>query len=122
MNGSAIAVNIREGIQARRGFKWMQDAWVCVWIDSSRRRRTGKRGGSESRKIRRGKGQFQIQYAVDVRVLKGNRPKQPCIGNRDVWGEHKNFGYSGREERGRSKDAKTQCDYHAYTQIHMYEI
>jgi hypothetical protein len=43
---------------------------------------------------------FSYSTAVDVRVLKWNRPNQPCMGNRDVYvGEgNKKFWYSGRED------------------------
>jgi hypothetical protein len=30
-----------------------------------------------------GRANFSYSTAVDVRVLKGNRPNQPCMGNRD---------------------------------------
>jgi hypothetical protein len=70
-----------------------------------------------------GRANFSYSTAVDVRVLKGNRPNHPCMGNRDVCGGegNKNLAYSGREDRGRSKDAKMQSNNHAYKQSHIYE-
>jgi hypothetical protein len=119
----SIAVNIREEIQARRGFKWIQDAWVCNGlirrdVDAPASGRAANRRRYDGRRAN-----FSYSTAVDVRVLKGNRPNQLCMGNRDVCvGEgNENFGYSGREDRGRSKDPKTQGNNHAYKQSHMYE-